>query len=364
MDIIVTGRSALKLHRIARRKWPILSLHSMPMDTVDAGALDRRWLRSLNLEAFRNLGMFSQENPLDLCITHAKGRTRIPEIVNHVRSIPLPGGSYLEIHPSKSSIDEFPIRSECRIVVDSVPLTIAMIASELHKSVRCNRMTRQTAIMRLIPLICEFCGTYTHDPLNPKGEIEYNVAPASDVSEVRTYLKKLHGLRGIDIARAAANYAADLLASPMEFVVYAVLTFPPRMGGIHLCGIRVNEALSISDRRLKELGIMRLTPDFRINDWKLAIEYNGSEHLEKYRVRQDNTRAQNYVLLGYRYFPIMIDDIRPISALDRTLYRLADVLSEYGGKKLRRRIREIICNEKYHAARMELLRLYLPTVNT
>ncbi len=238
-----------------------------------------------------------------------------------------------------------------------------MVVSEaglLREHVSKDCMSRQDATVLLTRLICELCGSYGRDAVDPMGaEPLYELPPACDVATIRAYLDELHGVRGLELARAAMRQACDGLASPMEFLIYAALAFPPRLGGLHLRDVRVNEAYRLKKDELSGLGIMRLTPDFRFVGKPIALEYQGSEHLEKYRVRKDKVRAQAYAMLGVRQYPIMIEDVSTIGALDQTLHDIVDLLSPYEGSSYRKRALSVLRDERCRRARARLLELCL-----
>ena len=145
----------------------------------------------------------------------------------------------------------------------------------------------------------------------------------------------------------------------MELVVYAAMSYPPRMGGLHIQNVRVNEPLDLSAVPKGMLVHSRLTPDLRVGDDPVGIEYNGKEHLEKYRVRKDKNRAQDYAKLGIFQYPLMYEDIQTVEALDYTLRALVDLLSPYEGYNFRKRTLIILGDRGYRTARHRMLQTYL-----
>lgn len=352
------------LHRAMRDRYPRLRAREVPTSSVRPAKLTAKVFRGLNLAALERLGLCTADMPLEVCVRHAADRPVIPELCCHVRSLWLPGGSFLELSTTPRFHDELPEKSECRILVDSVPLVVATMGSDLHKLVRCSKITKDDAIVLLTRLMGELCGTYGRSPTaNTEEGVRYDVAPLCHVKEIRAYLAELHDMEGVGIARAAARIACDNLASPMEFVTYAALAFPPRLGGLHINDVLVNQALDEGEE-LAVLGIRRLTPDFRFGRKPIVIEYQGSEHLEKYRVRKDKVRAQAYAALGIRQYPLMVEDVSCVSALDKTLRIVVDLLSPYENQSFRKRTLAILRDGRCRKARERLLELCLGRAGT
>ena len=360
MDIVITGKSALTLYRQMRAGKLQLKAKPIPMAFVSWEKLDGKQVRELSIPALETSGLFTVDRPLDLRVRDTRDRVRLGTVVCHATTKPLPGGSIVELTAPWHSADLLPLEQGCRVLMDSAPLMILDMAGQLCEHVNNGKMSHDVGIMRLTELICEFCGTYARHYLNPRnGEMTFEIGPATTVSEVREYLSRVRGISGIKLARASVALAADKLASPMELVVYAAMAFPPRLGGLHIQDIRINEPLDLSVVPKGALAHQQLTPDLRVGDRPVVVEYNGKEHLKKYRVRQDKNRAQDYAKLGIYQYPLMIEDVCSVDALERTLRDFVGLLTPYEGLSFRARALRILRDRKYRAARQRLLDTYL-----
>lgn len=360
MNIVITGKSALTLYRQMRAGKLQLKAKPIPMAFVSWEKLDSKQVRQLSIPALETSGLFTIDRPLDLRVRDTRDRVRLGTVVCYATTKPLPGGSIVELTAPWHSADLLPLEQGCRVLMDSVPLVILDMAGQLCELVNNGKMSHDVGIMRLTELICEFCGTYARHYLSPRrGEMTFEIKPAITVSEVKEYLSRVRGISGIKLARAAVALAADKMASPMELVVYAAMAFPPRLGGLHIHNIRVNEPLDLSVVPKGTLAHEQLTPDLRVGDRPVVAEYNGKEHLEKYRVRQDKDRAQDYAKLGIFQYPLMIEDVRTVDALERTLRDFVGLLAPYEGPNFRARTLRILRDRGYRAARQRLLDTYL-----
>lgn len=360
MEIIITGKSALMLYRQMRAGTLRLSTKVIPMASVSWEKLDGKRLGQLEIPALELSGLFTVDRPLDLRVRNTGDRARLETVICHSTTKPLPGGSIVELSAPWRTRELLPSVTNCRVLMDSIPLVILDMAGQILALVNRGKMSNDDAVMRLAALICEFCGTYARHYLDPnRGETTFELGPATTVSEISAFLAQVHGIPGINLARAAVRLATDGLASPMELVVYASMAFPPRMGGLHIRNVRVNEPLDLSAVPAGTLAHKRLTPDLRVGDDPVGIEYNGKEHLEKYRVREDKNRAQDYAKLGFFQYPLMYEDIETVEALDKTLRSLVDLLTEYEGTTFRKRTMGILRDRGYRAARLRMLNTYL-----
>ncbi len=314
-----------------------------------------------NFSTLEQYGMATPDNPIELVVHTPADRAQLGIASCRVRTTRLPGNSYLRLLPTRYGGSGLPPSEQCRLFVESVPLVIASQAGMLADLVRAGRLDRKVAILKLAALACEFCGTYSRDASNPQdGELLYDRPAIATATDIQVYLRSLCHSKGVELARTASRLARDGLASPMELLVYAALGFPPRFGGIHVGDLKINEPLALDEELQKKLGIHRITPDIRVGGHPVALEYNGVEHLEKYRVRQDKMRSQMYALLDVAHFPMMIEDVCTPAALDRTLRSIVDLLTPYEGPAFRKRVQQIMRDETYIQARAMLLGVYLP----
>jgi hypothetical protein len=210
---------------------------------------------------------------------------------------------------------------DLEIYLDSACRCFLVFAQTLSRLMRSGRIGRSEAILRLLVLGSELCGTYARDPGNPrKGEIAFGLPSATSSDELRGYLATCEGAKAIPLARDAASCLVDGFRSPLEAEFYYALTLPPRLGGLGFPKPLVNtplitenhaspaplshEHVAVSQRSAGHATHHSiLTPDLHwpLADLGLVIEVDGyAYHSDKATFLDDRLRDQDYGALGFQ----------------------------------------------------------------
>lgn len=349
MDIFITGTRALTLLREARRN----GRAPFRNETYPAVSASDRWTfpaKRLANYAPVALSDISRAHPLETLVRDHRSRVRMKGIRCRICGVAREG-SFVRVDPPNNNLVSYGLPSDLRLYCDS-PARAFLVAAELLTHMLNNEgLDRNAALLRLMSLGSELCGTYARDARNPRGgEVAYGLAPLTDTSEIRRYLAECDGERGVSLARNAASYLVDGLRSPLEAEFYYALTLPPRMGGISFPAPLVNTPLPMGDSfptaegdrvphhdthcgkwhdakrgaqkpltRHARTHHNRLTPDMQ---WKFAggraaIEIDGRQfHGDPIAFADDRLRDQDYELLGCRVLRATYENVATPEALE------------------------------------------------
>ena len=273
----------------------------------------------------------------------------------------LPTAGYLEVLSIEG--DPFYVRgsSAAHVVVEAPGLALASAANELCELVSRGRLSRESALIRLVGLAMELCGIYARDPCAPLvGSVAYELEPISSVGESTELLEKLKGRRGVSLARRALKYANDGSGSIMETFWYGVFCLPPRLGGSNLPRPLQNVPLEWSLDVADVVSHERMRPDFYWSQYETACEHQGGDHAREAALAEDSRRARDYELCGIHYLPLTKQDARNEGAVREILSQLFRIISSYEGPAFNRKAARILNDTNVRVARRVLLGQLLP----
>ncbi|MDO4805923.1 MAG: hypothetical protein Q4A07_01610 [Coriobacteriales bacterium] len=112
---------------------------------------------------------------------------------------------------------------------------------------------------------------------------------------------------------------------------------------------------------MKHSGSLR--PDLQWPELRTLVEYLGDEGHASHDARvEDKNRMQDYVSSGYKPFFLMFDDVKSVSALNRTAMMLAHEFAKNGKKFEPYRLQRLFKDEEFAHRQAVLVSRMLPPV--
>ena len=365
-SIHITGSQATKLLRLAREGEVVTAVATdevlVPLDE----SIHR--LDDLHVEGLASLLGIKSDSPLNLLVPNANSRRWGSGLKTTVVSNALPPGSFLELCPGRKRKKRIELPSDLRVFIASPVLAILQGAQALERRVAKKSMDRLEATLRLMEFADECCGSYSRNPDEPRtGEIHYDGIKKStrfiDADALRRAIKQVRQIDGAKLARTAVTYAIDGSGSPMESYLNHALTLPPRFGGLSMRDPMVNCQLSVDDSVWEKLKHSSLRPDLQWPDYQMLVEYLGDkEHAGKPARKDDKNRMQDYAIAQYAAFPLMYDDIKNATALNKTAMILAREFMRRGVKYEAYRVSRLQRDDGFAANQRLLVGALLPPV--
>lgn len=319
MEIFITGTRALALLRESRRGEapPIRAVSNTPSSRLAGQTLPLDRLSLIAPVAFAGV---SDSRPIDVVVQNKSDRIRVSGVRSHICKTSR-RQSFVRLAVSAQRLVASGLPENLEIYLDSACRCFLVFAQTLSRLVRSGRIGRSEAILRLLVLGSELCGTYARDPGNPrKGKVAFGLPSATSSDELRCYLAACEGAEGISLARDAASYLVNDFRSPLEAEFYYALTLPPRLGGLSFPKPLVNTPLNAENhaspdppshehatasQQNKGHAIHHniLTPDLHwpLADLGLVVEIDGyAYHSDKEAFLDDRLRDQDYGALGFQ----------------------------------------------------------------
>lgn len=348
MDIVISGRSALKMLRLVRSGGGVLE----PCDNPPAPSR----LRATDLPAIREalpkeLASFDRERPLCLLFFCREDRPRLEAVDAGALLAKPPSGGFCKVAATEA-VD---------VYVESPALVIVRVAQELNACVRRKTLTREAALFRLATLGCEFCGLYSRDAADPiDGEVTWGTEPATTSAELRRVANALSGMRGLRLARSAAALVTDGAGSPTETLLALAMSMPTDLGGMAFPAFLQNSELEWPSGRGGLIHHQSMRPDFYWPLHGLAIEYNGKVHDDEDNAEEDHFRRQDYVTCGIDVLEARSSDIGTVASLERFLRLVALRLADGEDAGFLRRVEEALLDPYQHELRATLISQAMP----
>lgn len=309
-----------------------------------------------------------EAHPLTLLVPDFASRRRGKGLHTEVVGVDLPADAFLEVVPGADPEEGILIPEHLRVYIESPALVLVRFSHELGRKVKRGSMSMLEAKIRLLEFTDECCGSYRRDAKRPRtGRITYdlpgNSTNPATADAIRTFLKELHYVDGLQLAREVAKYTADGLGSPMEGYLLHAVSLPPRLGGLSMGDPLVNAQLQVSEAVWKKLKHDSLRPDIQWPDYRVLAEYLGDkEHKSKSARKEDKNRMQDYATAHYSAFPLMFDDVRNADAMNATAERIARELQRRGKAGVLYRVRRHIQDEEFRKRQRTLIKTLLPPV--
>lgn len=271
--------------------------------------------------ARRAIAICGTEAPLDVVAPNAQARRNCALITNRLYDGPIGSKNLHGIGDS--------------MYVCSLPVVFVQVARQMDE-------------IDLALLACELCGTYGltsfgHDAC------EFDLAPCTNLSDLRVYAQSAHalGIKGAARAKRALKLACAGSASPRESEIAVAFALSRRKGGAQLGGFVMNSAIKLSREHARLVDSSTIRPDFLWPEAHLVVEYDSNEfHLTSLQRDKDEARRQVLENLGYTVKTLtndMLLDNARFNAFVATLEELLGVrrrpLTELG-EKAREALRE------------------------
>ena len=158
------------------------------------------------------------------------------------------------------------------------------------------QMAGELPLAQLVELAMMLCGTYAPAPEGLP--TRYDMEPLTTPKELRSYVARLSGKRGLDNARIAARLATSGSGSLMESKIASDLALSTRHGGRGVpAELNVELALTDEARGLGYRSVRR--PDFLWPRYRLAMDYDSREfHDERAQAEADEMRRNELSAMG------------------------------------------------------------------
>ena len=313
MDVLLAGRSSLRLTRIARADE---SLRLVPCGSLpDVAGLRASDLQAIGAALPAAFGPLGRENKVELDFFSREARPRLDCVNAHAILSDLPSEALCEVVPSRGNV---------RMFVEGPAIALVRMAQSLTSYLKRGALTPQAALVRVTALASELCGTYSRDPDDPaEGQINWGTTPLCDTAELRRVANALTGMKGLRLARRAAGYAAPCSGSPTETLLALAMMLPPEMGGVAFPAFRQNEQVEWPAGAGSLLHHNTMRPDFFWPRHRVAIEYNGKVHDDEENAEEDHFRRQDYATCGISVLEARASDVCDAASLERFLRLVA-----------------------------------------
>ena len=240
------------------------------------------------------------------------------------------------------------------------------------------QMAGELPLVKLIELGCELCGSYSiavrspavnsptvsppaiGPPATRGGSADgtktadrnvYDHAPLTNTKALKAFVDKMEGIGGQKKARSALRHIADGSASPMETILFMLLTLPQRLGGYGLPAPALNKQIELGTAAKQRSGKAYYVCDLFWPEANLAVEYDSDTfHTGAARITDDSKKRLHLAAHGVHAISVTGTQIRNVTEFES----LARLIAEKLGKELRYK------NPRFPKARRELRDLLLP----
>lgn len=241
--------------------------------------------------------------PVHLLVPRAASRRRCGRARFHACSHPLPEGSFVRVSRD--------------VLVSSPELT-------------CVASAASSTFPLFVELLFEFCGRYRL-PWGRAGEA-VDMPPATSVSSLEAYCRKVQGVRGARDLRRALRYVCDNSLSPMETDIAEMMVFDPRMGGFGIEKPQLNPRFEVARRNRRALPQAAYLPDLYWPRAHLSVEYDSDKHhSEQRKLARDAIRRNGIEHLGTRVITLTWNQAGSYFEFERVALMVASALGKRYG---------------------------------
>lgn len=285
------------------------------------GVASRKKVAWDDIERARSFGFDAA--PLHVMVSTSSARLRRSGVVCHVRSTPLPRGSFVALGDG--------------VVVASPALSFLQMSESL-------------SVEELVAAGSLLCGRYY---VSDEGEIGSRHRLVSS-AHLAAFVGRADGVRGVPKARRALRFVVDDSASPMESALALLLCLPVSLGGYGLPRPIMNMRIEAAEYESHMTGSRHAARFFQGDlCWpqaKLCVEYDSDAyHTGSERIAHDSWRRGELGLTGFMVVTVTRRQLYDVEAMDRLVRLLAKRL----GVRVRRR--DGAYEERRRALRQALL---------
>ena len=170
----------------------------------------------------------------------------------------------------------------------------------------------------LLRLGMELCGRYRKTPDGASWWLD----PLVSAARVRSFADACRRVRGVRLARWAAQHLVDGSASPRESAIALMCVLPTRVGGYQLPHPVMNLPMELSSGARAIAGQARAAGDLYWPDHSVLVEYD-SDAVHATRRSRDMERRDGLESMGIRVLTITTAQARDFDRLDACLTLLA-----------------------------------------
>ncbi|MCL2492638.1 MAG: endonuclease domain-containing protein [Clostridiales bacterium] len=160
----------------------------------------------------------------------------------------------------------------------------------------------------------------------------YNHPRLTNTKELKAFTSRMKGVGGQKKASKALMYIADGAASPMETILFVLLTLPYKYGGYGFPAPELNRRINFGRGAKQRANKAYYVCDFYWPEAGLAVEYDSNlHHTGADRIAEDSKRRTDLSALGIYVVTATNEQIRSIDEFER----LARLIAKRLGKQLR-----------------------------
>ena len=248
--------------------------------------------------------------PVDIIVCSKNARRKSKLVKQHVYTRQLPDWCFIRIND--------------KVAVSAPALCFFQMASELP-------------LIKLIELGFEFCGTYSRHEnradkeSDPASKTIYGHQLLTNVKTLKAFSNLMVGVSGNKRTCRALRYIANGSASPMETILFMLLTLPYKLGGYGLRGAELNRRIDLRKAARQRSGKSYYVCDIFWAEANLAIEYDSNMyHTGADRIADDSKKRIELEAYGITVVTVTSIQIRSIKDFEA----LAKLVARKLGKQL------------------------------
>jgi len=295
METFITHKSALqywRLHGRAQERDGYRRVSKRPPSCVPS------------FDAILKSEGFGLPMPLDIMANAPNGRRASQAIRPHLFRGTFPIGSFISVGNG--------------LFVSSPELCFFQMASELP-------------LIKLIELGFELCGSYSLPGTGASGvnvEISgkgfYDRPPLTTAKKLDSFIARMSGAHGRNLAIKALRYITDGAASPMETILVMLLSLPYKYGGYGLPMPELNSHIIPLKSAKRSSSKSYYSCDLYWPELNLAAEYDSDQfHTGGDRIANDSKRRNALAAIGVVVITITNQQIRSIVEFEKAARSLA-----------------------------------------
>ncbi len=360
MDIYLDAKTSLKLYRIAARN---KTFALRPSDKKAPQALGLRVAKPyrLGIPGLLSLLRVPESAPLGILVPRAKDRVRCSGIACTIMRSPRGEVPFMRLESTDATSSGTLEPKDGNVFVLAPTNVVLGMAKVLRQKELQGSMSHQRAVLSLAKLCLELCGTFSHDPFDPRdGEVVYKTTPVTSKEELAEFVKDGGREQGLALLREVVPLVFDKSGSPQESFLGAAMFFPGRLGGLRLCDYATNTPLKLTRNQRASIGYRVITPDFTLVGYNAVMEYLGSVHEEGDNPRIDHVRSLDYQTLGIREYAFWYADVRTQSAFMRSAARVLHAVEQVDGPEARRRFARLANDSAFQKRQRVLMEVFMP----
>lgn len=361
MNIFLGDIHSLMLLRTAACGTNGLALNPAGYTLPEAPSVKCCKLHRLGISELLGYLKVDDDSKIGIVVPRAQDRIRAGGVECKVMSRPRGEVPFLSL----ASLDE---KNPSRLIPQTTsvyvmsPVNVVLgMAERLTKRERAGEMTHVQTKLLLLKLCLELCGTYAHDPHDPRGgNVTYGVKPPLDAQTLINALEPSGREVGLRLAREVSQMVYENSGSPQESFMGPALFFPDSYGGLALADYAANKPLNLTTDERRSIDYRTITPDFTMEKYRSVVEYVGEVHEEGDNPQIDHVRTLDYQTLGFREFRFCYEDVRTRSAFMKSAARIANTIAQFDGPEVQKRYIRLGSSAEFIERQRALFKVFRP----